>query len=548
MADVKNSTAHDLARVKSTATDGRLANIFWRQDQLRALHGVLVQHEKDALAAIEHDAPRNTPTEAKLEFYLALSAVKQQYAGLDPQRSLDDEYRIKHGKDAADRRDAVGIVYVDPTAHTLFYSALVALAAAIAAGNCVVLQLETTTLRRVPAVLQTILKAALDPDVYAITPSYPSSLDPSTTVQVLQNGARDNVPIRPHDIVSPTAARVLAIVDRTADVAAAARDLVAARFAFGGRSPYAPDLVLVNEFVKTAFLEAAVRETIRFLATDGSGKANGVANGDVKPRREKDDAELAELKAAEGVRIVTSGANGAVVEIESRTSPLLSQPQKISTRLLAVHATTSLDDAIDVSNRPLSTPTTSTQDHQQQQQQELPLAAYLFAAPAYAKYAAQFVRAYATFSNHVPSEKLLGPAIPTPSSLSAATAISSPSSSTSAAPPPPYDPTLFTTPHPDFAAASPLSVTILSLLSSPTGTTTSTSSSSSSSSSSTIQSLARQATAPLPPNRKYKKGVGFFEQGILIGLSLTAGPVLVGVVAAAWVGGRWAWGALVASR
>lgn len=311
--------------------------------------------------------------------------------------------------------------------------------------------------------------------------------------------------------------------------------MVAARFAFGGRSPYAPDLVLVNEFVKTPFLEAAVRETIRFLA-EGS-KLNGVVNGDVKPPREKEDVELAELKAADGVRIVTSGANGAVVEIENRTSHLLDQPRKISTRLLAVHAFSSLDDAIDLSNRPLSTPTTSSQKARQEEAQ-LPLAAYIFAAPASAKYLAQFVRARATHSNHVPSEKLLGPAIPTasPSPTYTLSPITT-STSSSSSPPPLYNATLFTTPHPDFAVPSALSRTITSLLSTPASAP-----SAAQQPSALLAPLAARAAAPLPPNRKFKKGVGFFEQGILIGLGLTAGPVLVGVVAAAWVGGRWAWG------
>ncbi|KAK8234947.1 Aldehyde/histidinol dehydrogenase [Phyllosticta capitalensis] len=510
---IENIVVRDLVRVQSTATDGRLANIFWRQDQLRALHGALVTHEKDALAAIEHDAPHNTPTEAKLEFYLALAAVKQQYSSLDPQRSLDDEYRIKHGKDASDRRDAVGIVYIEPsTQHTLFYSALVALASAIAAGNCVVLRLETTSIRRVPSILQTILKASLDPDVYAIISSPPSGwLDPATTIQVLQNGAPENAPTSSQDLVSPTRARVLAVVDRTADIPAAARSLVAARFSYGGRSPYAPDLVLVNEFVKTAFLEAAVQETIRFLAEGGSNgsSTNGAANGNVKVRREKEDAELSELKTAESVRVVTSGANGAVVEIESRTSPLISKAKKIHTRCLAIHATTSLDDSIDLLNRQHAT-------------QPTPLAAYLFADPASAKYLAQFLRARATYTNHVPYKLLLGPALPV-------VAAALPSASAS-----PYPPSLFTTPHPDFAVPSSLSASLSTILASTTKTT--------STSSSPLNALAKDATAPLPPNRKYKKGVGFFEQGILIGLGLTAGPILVGVLAATWVGGRWVWG------
>ena len=60
-------------------------------------------------------------------------------------------------------------------------------------------------------------------------------------------------------ILSSSGGRAIAVVDRTADIEAAAKSITTARFSFGGSSPYAPDLVLVNEFVKQEFFEACSR-------------------------------------------------------------------------------------------------------------------------------------------------------------------------------------------------------------------------------------------------------------------------------------------------
>lgn len=60
--------------------------------------------------------------------------------------------------------------------------------------------------------------------------------------------------------------RCIAIVDRTADIESAAKAIATARFTFGGTSPYAPDLVLVNEFVKKEFFEACSRHATLLFA------------------------------------------------------------------------------------------------------------------------------------------------------------------------------------------------------------------------------------------------------------------------------------------
>jgi hypothetical protein len=54
--------------------------------------------------------------------------------------------------------------------------------------------------------------------------------------------------------------RSIAVIDRTADVKKAAQQILAAHVAFSGHSPHAPDLIVVNEWVKNKFLEEIILE------------------------------------------------------------------------------------------------------------------------------------------------------------------------------------------------------------------------------------------------------------------------------------------------
>jgi acyl-CoA reductase-like NAD-dependent aldehyde dehydrogenase len=65
----------------------------------------------------------------------------------------------------------------------------------------------------------------------------------------------------------PSKSRVVAVVDRTADFSQAAKHLIRARFSFKGESPYAPDVVLVNEFCMKDFCNAALQEASRWLSS-----------------------------------------------------------------------------------------------------------------------------------------------------------------------------------------------------------------------------------------------------------------------------------------
>lgn len=68
------------------------------------------------------------------------------------------------------------------------------------------------------------------------------------------------------------------MVDRAADFENAAKSIVTARFSFQGTSPYSPDLVIVNDFIRGEFVEACTRRASKFFS---SNKANSRENNAV---------------------------------------------------------------------------------------------------------------------------------------------------------------------------------------------------------------------------------------------------------------------------
>ena len=79
-----------------------------------------------------------------MEYLLTLNTLKEYHQTLNVDRALQDEYAIARGEDATSRRDPVGIVYIVPTSYTVFYSVLVAVAGALTAGNCIVIEVWHT--------------------------------------------------------------------------------------------------------------------------------------------------------------------------------------------------------------------------------------------------------------------------------------------------------------------------------------------------------------------------------------------------------------------
>lgn len=104
-------------------------------------------------------------------------------------------------------------------------------------------------------VLNEILPQALDGETFCISSRRLQDYDLDSCTLVDQTGKAAPTA----RVLSSSEARVIAIVDRSADIDAAARAIVTARFSFQGMSPYAPDLVIVNEFIKKDFFQACTR-------------------------------------------------------------------------------------------------------------------------------------------------------------------------------------------------------------------------------------------------------------------------------------------------
>lgn len=344
--------------------------------------------------------------------------------------------------------------------------------------------------------LRKLLLQALEADTFAIVSSNPSKESLSTCFQVFQETQIE----RPtHSQLVSAKSKVIAVVDRAADLASAAEHLVAARFAFGGTSPYAPDLVFVNEFIKKDFLEHVLRHSIRYL----SGSNDVVANG--SPKSPTLAAQKAGSRVSESFKslqdskswklnVITQGDNGAIVEL----SNLAALPAKTTQPIFCISSITSLEHAISLVDEDLNAPNTL-------------LAAYHFGTPSAGKYLSQFINADATFVNQIPHRLLLGPAAPS------------------------FHPTdiekRYTVQH--FTRASPTYITPPSSQSA-----LSKAIAGKDSRKAAADMLAKASQEIKEKKRADSIAIGYFEQGIFIGLGVYAVPLLSCIGAGVFFGVR----------
>lgn len=149
-----------------------------------------------------------------------------------------------------------------------------------------------------------LIQSSLDRDIFATStqPITPEELN-TPHILVSQNGSTG--PVLRNHLVSDPKAPVIAFVERDADIASAAQALVSARFSLQGKAPYAPDVVLVNEWVKKDLLKALVQKTTEVLAAPTKGRA---AKTGLSREIEKDDS----------VHVVLSGSNGVILDVQNR--------------------------------------------------------------------------------------------------------------------------------------------------------------------------------------------------------------------------------------
>ncbi|KAK3904165.1 hypothetical protein C8A05DRAFT_13923 [Staphylotrichum tortipilum] len=449
--------------LRSAAVDGRLLNPITRKVQLKQLHDALSDKAADIQDAITKDTGHSA-AEVLIEYSLAMKQLAQAYTALNTTQALEAEYAVSRNQNAPQARQAVGIVLIDPSKHAFFSSLMSALVPALASGNCIIVQ-SSQSLLQTPRLILPLIASALDHDIFATTNDFTDEDVDHPHIRVLQNGSAS--PNLAHHLVSDPSTRVVAIVERDADLDAAARELVAARFALRGRAAYASDVVLVNEWVKKAFLQAVVKHAVGFASAGGEGNEGARRAGQGRGMAES-------VRGERGVNVLSWGAGGAVVDVEDRQSSLLRR--KVQESCLLVHSVTSIDDAIDFSkiNGRLG-------------------AAYVFTKPSAAKYICQFLDTPASFINHVPTSLLFMPMAPLNGSINPTTYA-------------PYGEADFTRPKAQFTTLSPAEASLARVLQN--------------ASPDQLARLATESTAKLPPVARGTQGIthiGFFNQGIVTG-------------------------------
>lgn len=341
--------------------------------------------------------------------------------------------------------------------------------------------------------LRNLLSEALEADTFGVITSNPPSESIETCLQVLQETQVEEPTYS--QLVSPQS-KVIAVVDRTADLPKAAEQLVAARFAFGGTSPYAPDLVLVNEFIKKDFVEQVMQQSIRFLSGSNDITANGSKSSSQKSGSSPVATACKSLQDSKSwkVNIVTQGDSGAIVELNN----LSILPSKICQPVFAISSITSLEHAINLIDEDL-------------EPSETLLAAYHFGAPTAGKYLSQFVNADASFTNHIPFRLLLGPAAPAFHAVDIEKR--------------------YTTEH--FSRAAP------AYINAPASQKALSSIISSKDAKKSAADLLAQASQEIKEDKRAESiAIGYFEQGIFIGLGIYGIPILTCIGASIFFGVR----------
>lgn len=133
------------SRIIAASVDGRAHNTRYRQTQFQRFHAALLVNASALKDAIRADTGV-TSAEAEVEYLVALFEVRKHYEAVSLEKDLDEEYSVAKGKDALERRVPVGIVFIAPNeTHSSFFSVVSPLSAALAAGNCVVVEVSTNT-------------------------------------------------------------------------------------------------------------------------------------------------------------------------------------------------------------------------------------------------------------------------------------------------------------------------------------------------------------------------------------------------------------------
>lgn len=127
-------------RITASHIEGNAHSVRFRQHQFHKLHSVLVSSKPQLVKALIADNGYTDP-EAEYEFSLTLSDLRKMYESVDFEDELASSLAVQRGQDSLLRKRGLGIVYIRPErSKSSLYAVLSPLCAALAAGNCIIVE------------------------------------------------------------------------------------------------------------------------------------------------------------------------------------------------------------------------------------------------------------------------------------------------------------------------------------------------------------------------------------------------------------------------
>ena len=168
-----------------------------------------------------------------------------------------------------------------------------------------------------PRILRQLLLESLDQDTFTVLESMSRELESAERCLVVDQLGQSSDDSQHILCAPPENSRVVAVVDRSADIAAAAAFIANARLAFNGRSPYAPDVVLVNEFVLGTFLKAVVEAFTQKIVNSRPGSTEE-SGADRQKREDRDHVLSKEDREDPDTTVVLGGEKCSLISVGNR--------------------------------------------------------------------------------------------------------------------------------------------------------------------------------------------------------------------------------------
>ena len=393
--DDASEVADAVRRLRSTFASGRTRPLEWRLHQLQRIEDLLAECEPRIAEALATDLGRPAtdsflgdiaPSRAEAKF------ARKHLASWNKRRRVGLPFSQVPGK-AWYEYEPLGVTLVIGPWNYPVYLTLAPLIAAIAAGNCVVVK-PSENAPATARVLAELIPAYLDTDAVVVFEG-----GPEVTTEILDQGLDHAFFTGGPEIgkiVMTAAAQHLTpvtlelggkcpvVVAADANLPVAARRIAWTKLLNSGQTCIAPDYLLVDESVHTAFL-AELTKALKQLSPNGDG---GKAMPIVSNRHA---GRLLGLLADHGGTVLQGGAGdpaGRTVDVTVVDGPDLDSAlmnEEIFGPILPIQRTASLDPAIEHINRGPK-----------------PLAAYIFSESSSTR---------RTFRDRVPAGAVVGNAV-----------------------------------------------------------------------------------------------------------------------------------------